>query len=101
MKIVYTLAKKHYPVGTTNVQDLLELAMDLGCDYLHDIKKGANATYISERTIQEVLDHLARVISDGIVEAHASQYIGLQANETTDVVVMKQLITYVRYVKDR
>ncbi len=98
--IMYTLAKKHYPVGATNMKDFMGLAKDLGCDYLQDLQKGQNAKYTSERIMQELLHSLAHVLRNEITdEARQSPFFGLQADETTDVAVLKQLISYIRYVK--
>ena len=100
MKIKYTLAKKHYPVGAANMADFVDLANDLGCDYLQDLNKGLNAKYTSERVMLEILACLAAVVRDNVLkEARTSAYIGLQADETTYVSVSKQLISYIRYVK--
>jgi hypothetical protein len=59
MKIMYTLAKKHQSVSSSNVMDFVDLYTDLGADYLTSLRVGANAQYTSERVMQELLDALA------------------------------------------
>ena len=60
---------------------------------------GRNATYCSERMVQEFLDVLASQIEiDQHKDISSSQYISLMTDETTDIAVVKELVLYARYL---
>ncbi|XP_014675737.1 PREDICTED: uncharacterized protein LOC106815742 [Priapulus caudatus] len=100
MKIMYTLAKKHQSVSSGNVLDFVDWCTDLGADYLTSIHQGANAQYTSERVMQELLAVLAGTLRDSILaDARQSPVFGVQADETTDVSVKSQVVSYIRYMK--
>ena len=96
MKCLYWLAKNEI-AHTTKYVPLLQLALDLGCTYFTDLRQGANATYTSERIIQEFLSTLASQIeSNQISQFQSSSYVALMCDETTDISVLKQMVIYGR-----
>ena len=96
MKCLYWLAKNEI-AHTTKYVLLLQLALDLGCTYFTDLRQGANATYTSERIIQEFLSTLASQIeSNQISQFQFSSYVALMCDETTDISVLKQMVIYGR-----
>nr|XP_006823127.1 PREDICTED: uncharacterized protein LOC100368807 [Saccoglossus kowalevskii] len=67
--------------------------------YLILYKTGGNAHYTSERIIQELICVMSDIISRSIInDMKVSPVFSLLMDETTDVAVMKQLITYGKYL---
>lgn len=100
LKCMYWLIKTEVP-HTTNFESLIDLCQSLGCEYLSDIKKGDNASYTSERFMQEVVEVLGKVVQDEILhELKKSPFFAIVADETTDIAVLEQLILYARYIND-
>ena len=98
MKSIYWLAKQEIP-HTTNYVPLLNLARSWGCEFVDHLFVGRNATYCSERMVQEFLDVLASQIEiDQHKDIFSSQYISLMTDETTDIAVVKELVLYARYL---
>lgn len=63
------------------------------------IHSAGNAHYCSERVIQEFLNELGeQVFSTLLSQLRESPYIALMADETTDIVITKELILYARYI---
>ena len=60
--------------------------------------QGDNANYCSERTMQEMIDALATVPRQKIMQdMQESPFFSLLIDESTDVAVMNQLIIYGQY----
>ncbi len=96
MKCLYWLAKNEIP-HTTKYVPLIKLASNLGCTYFDSLHRGGNASYTSERIIQEFLRVLSSQIeASKLDEVHSSQYVGLMCDETTDISILKQLVIYGR-----
>ncbi len=99
MKRMYTLAKKHQPVSRCNIIDYIDLAKDLGVGYLDALHQGENAQHTSERTLHDVLDVLGSQVLAST--PRGGKRFAIEADESTDVAVMKQLISYISYAKVR
>ncbi|XP_076103623.1 zinc finger protein 862-like [Mytilus galloprovincialis] len=96
-KIMYWLAKEEIP-HTTHFASLLDLAKNLGCDYLNLLQKGESVNYTSQRIMQEMLHSISLQISTPVIDAiQQSTYYSLLVDETTDVSVLKQLTVMARY----
>ena len=96
MRTLYFLVKHALP-HTTLYGPLLDFCSLQGCDYLSSLNIGGNAHYRSERIIQKFLTELDAQISSTILEQlQRSPYIN--ADETTDIAVSKELILYVQYI---
>ena len=100
MKCLYWLCKREI-AHTTNFKPLLSLATSLGCTYLSALNVGGNAHYTSERIVQELVEILAQQIEDAQLAALArNSFYGLMIDESTDILVTKQLVLYGRYVAE-
>jgi hypothetical protein len=98
MKCLYWMAKNEI-AHTTKYVPLLELARSLGCTYFDNLRVGGNATYTSERIIQEFILYMARQIETDVLEQLiSSPYISLMCDETTDIAVLKQMVIYGKYL---
>ena len=60
LKLVYCLSKEEIPL-TTKYEAIMDLAINLGCDYLKELEIGANARYRSHAIIGEFLKVLPTV----------------------------------------
>ena len=97
MKCLYWLAKNEI-AHTTRYVPLLELVRSLGCSYFDSLQVGGNATYTSERMIQEFIQNMSSQIETGLLqELRNSPCVALMCDETTDVSVLKQMVIYGRY----
>ncbi|XP_033103941.1 zinc finger protein 862-like, partial [Anneissia japonica] len=73
----------------------------LGVDVLNSLKQGGNASYTSERFIQEAVTTLGKQISTPLLQKlRDSCYFSILVDETTNVAVKKELIIYIRYLKE-
>lgn len=73
----------------------------MGGTDLKALRKAGNAKYTSERIIQEMLDVLSNTVQEEILEeVHASSMISILCDESTDIAVTKQLVVYIRYIKN-
>ena len=98
LKIMHWLAKEELP-HTTKFESLIKLVIDLGGQQLKALNKGNNAKYTSERTIQEMIQVLSdTALEEVLAEVHASPFVVLLCDESTDVLVTKQLVVYVKYI---
>ena len=78
---------------TTNFESLIELVIDLGCKELQNLKVAKNATHTSEQTLQEFISCLSQVIEEDILKEMAdSPALALMADESTDILVLNQLV---------
>ena len=97
LKIVYCLSKEEIAL-TSKYEAILELTINLGCDYLKELEVGGNARYRSHAIIGEFLTVLATVIEDDQISAlKASKFYSLLTDESTDIAVLKQLVLVARY----
>ena len=98
LKCMYFLNKREI-AHTTNFVPLCELGKSLGAVYLQDLQRGGDTHYTSERFKQEIVQALAETVAKPIQEnVCASPFFSLCKDETTDVLVTKQLIVYGRYL---
>ena len=93
------LVDKNEIAHTTKYVPLLELARSLGCTYFDNLCVGRNATYTSERIIQEFILQMASQIEKDVLEQLiSSPYISLMCDETNDISVLKQIVIYGKYL---
>lgn len=98
--MVYWLAKEEV-AHTTKFASLMQLSINLGADYLRELRLGGNACYTSEQIINELLRCLSTVIEDNVLTAlKGSEFYALMTDESTDISVLKQLVLVARYVTD-
>ena len=98
MKIIYWLAKEEV-AHTTKYESLLDLAIDLGCNYLKDLNVAGNATYRSRQIVGEFLQSISRQLEeDTLQQLVSSTYFSIMTDESTDISVLKQLVLVVRYL---
>ncbi|CAG2186740.1 unnamed protein product [Mytilus edulis] len=100
MKCLYWLCKRELP-HTTNYVPLMNLCKDLGVDVLNALMVGENAKYTSERFIQEALLSFKYIVQTPLIcDLKNSPFYTVMVDETTDVAVKKELILYVRFLKN-
>ena len=99
MKCMYFLTKNELP-HTTTFSELLDLAINLGSDYLRALRQAGNARYRSEQIMSEIVQCLCKCIQDVISDMQQSDSIALMVDESTDISVLKQLVIYGRCVVD-
>ena len=100
LKCLYYLAKNELP-HTTNFSSLIDLCVNMGCDYMKELHQGGNASYRSEQVISEFLFSLSDTIRQEVMsKMRNSPTISLMIDESTDVSVLKQLVVYGRSVVD-
>ena len=98
LKIVYCLSKEEIPL-TTKYEAIMDLAINLGCDYMKKLEVGANARYRSHAIIGEFLKVLATVIEEEqLSHVTKSSFYSLLTDESTDIAVKKQLVLVARYL---
>ena len=98
MKIMYWLAKEEV-AHTTKYESLLDLAIDLGCNYLKELHIAGNATYRSRQIVGEFLQSISsQVEEDTLQQLASSTYLSLMTDESTDISVLKQLVLVIRYL---
>lgn len=66
LHLLYWLAKEEV-AHTTKFNSLKEVAILLGCDYLHELNLGRNAQYPSEQVVAEMIQCLSQVIEEQIL----------------------------------
>lgn len=94
---MYFLCKHRIP-HTTNFEPFLDLLSLLGLDVKTQITAGKNATYCSQRSIQEMVTCLSDVIEEKILcELRQSEHYALMFDETTDCATVVQLVIYCRH----
>ncbi|XP_076113346.1 zinc finger protein 862-like [Mytilus galloprovincialis] len=100
MKCLYWLCKRELP-HTTNYVPLMNLCKDLGVDVLNALMVGENAKYTSERFIQEALLSFKYIVQTPLIcDLKNSPFYTVMVDGTTDVAVKKELILYVRFLKN-
>ena len=96
MELLYWQVKRDIP-HSRNYASLLELVEDLGCTYFKALKVGRNATYTSPEIVAEFLQIMASTVKKEILQAvNESESYALMCDESTDISVLKKLVTYVR-----
>ena len=84
---------------TTNYEPLLDLVGLLGVDIKSKISIARNATYMSDRTVQEMVFILSEVLEQQILSRmKESEHFALLFDETTDCTVTEQLAIHVRFI---
>ena len=96
LKCMYFLTRNEIS-HTTNFSGLIDLAINLGSDYLRTIRQSANAQYRSEQIMSESIQCSSKCI-DIIIKMQQSDTISLMVDESTDVSITKKLILYGRCV---
>ena len=100
LKVMHWLAKEEI-AHTTKFESLISLAINIGAKELKALSKGANATYTSERTMHEIIEVLSATVEEEILQdIRASPLISILCDESTDIAIVKQLVVYVRYIKN-
>ena len=100
LNLMYWLAKQEV-AHTTKFNSLKDLAIQLGCDYLHEFSLGRNAQYSSEQIISELLQCLSLVIEEHILsDLQSSDFFALMTDESTDIAILKQLVLVGRCLTD-
>ena len=100
MKCMYFLTKNELP-HTTTFSELLDLAINLGSDYLRALRQAGNAHYRSEQIMSEFVQCLCKCIQEDVIsDMQQSDSIALMVDESTDISVLKQLVIYGRCVVD-
>ena len=100
IQMMYSLAKEEI-AHTTKFSSLMDLSIQLGNDYLRELNLDRNAHYISEQTIRELLEYLSSVTEKQILDdVHGSDSFALMTDESTDIVILKQLILLARYMTE-
>ena len=95
---LYFLCKQRIP-HTTNYEPLLDLAGLLGIDIKSKIYIARNATYTSDKTIQEMLHIIPEVVEVHIIEQmRKSEHFALMFDETADCTVTEQLAIHARFI---
>lgn len=100
LKIMHWLAKEEI-AHTTKFESLISLAVSIGVKELNYLSKGGNAKYMSERTTYEIIEVLSATVEEEILqEISASPLISILCDESTDIAILKELVVYVRYIKN-
>ena len=95
---LYFLAKHRIP-QTTNFEPLLDLVGYLGVSIKKDISMGKNATYTSDKTIQEMIFIISEVLQNQILQNMLkSDHFAIMLDETTDCTVAEQLAIHGRFI---
>ena len=91
LKMVYWLAKEEV-AHTTKFASLIELSINLGVDYLRELRVGRNACYTSEQIIGGLLQCLSQVIeASKLSSMRDSAFYALMTDESTDIAVLNNL----------
>ena len=100
LKYLYYLAKNEL-AHTTNFSSLIDLCINMGCNYMKELRRGGNASYRSEQVISEFLCTLSDTVKEVVMtKMRDSPTFSLMIDESTDVSVLKQLVVYGRAVVD-
>ena len=92
-KMMYWLVKEEVP-HTTKFSSLMDLAVQLGSDYLRELNLGKNAHYTSEQSVRELIQCISSVIEEQILDniRFTSDFFDLMTDESTDLAILKQLV---------
>ena len=97
MIIMYWLVKE--VAHTTKYESLLDLAIDLGCNYLKELHIAGIATYRSRQIVGEFLQSISRQVEEDTLQQLASStYFSIMTDESTDISVLKQLVLVICYL---
>ena len=95
---LYFLCKQRIQ-HTTNYEPLLDLAGLLGIDIRSKINIARNATYTSDKTIQEMVYIISEVIEVHIIgQMRQSEHFASMFDETADCTVTEQLTIHARFI---
>ena len=95
---LYFLCKNRI-ARTTNFEPLLDLVGFLGINLKSKISVGKNATYLSNKSIQEMLFAMSDLIEDQILnDLKRSSFFALMFDETTDCSIVEQLVIHKRFI---
>ncbi|KAJ8033183.1 hypothetical protein HOLleu_23340 [Holothuria leucospilota] len=84
---------------TTNSEPLLDLLSFLGVNVKEQIRVAKNATYTSDKTVQEMLYVISEVLEDDTLkELASSDYFALMFNESSDCTNLEQLALHAQYL---
>nr|XP_006818252.1 PREDICTED: zinc finger protein 862-like [Saccoglossus kowalevskii] len=98
--VLYFLAKQRIP-HTTNFEPVLDLLSQLGLSVKENLRVSKNATYCSDKSIQEMLAILSSTIEESTIEQlKKSEYFAIMLDETTDVSVSEQLTLNCRFLNE-
>ena len=98
MKIMYWLVKEEV-AHTTKYESSLDLAIDLGCNYLKELHIARIATYRSRQIVGEFLQSISRQVEEDTLQQLASStYFSIMTDESTDISVLKQLVLIICYL---
>ena len=98
---LYFLCQADIP-HTTNFEPLLDLIAYLGVPTKANICRGRNATYCSEKSVQDMLYCISDVVeSDIILELKQSQHFSIMFDETTDVSIIEKMVIPSCYLEDK
>ena len=95
---LYWLAKQRI-AHVWNFEPVLNLLKFLGLDVKGDIHVAKNATYMSNKSIQDMLYCLSEVIETGILNSmKESKHVSIMFDETTDCTITEQLAVHGRFI---
>ncbi|KAJ8023492.1 hypothetical protein HOLleu_35949 [Holothuria leucospilota] len=84
---------------TTNFEPLLDLLSFLGLNVKEQIRVAKNATYTSDKTVQEMLYVISEVLEDDTLkELASSDHFALMFDESSDCRNVEQLALHARYL---
>ena len=97
MRTIFWIAKEDFAIS--KYPSLIRLQILQGCSALSSISLGANATYHSRNSGEEFLECIAEVIHTNVISAikNCDMYSVL-IDESTDISVCKQMVTFARIV---
>ena len=79
MKIIYWLAKEE-AAHTTKYESLLDLTVDLLCNYQEELNVAGSATYRSMQIVGEFLQSISRLIEEDALQQLASSTYSVLLN---------------------
>ena len=98
-RCLYFLAKQRI-AHTTNFEPLLDLMQLMGVPIKSDIRVAKNATYTSNKSIEDMIYCISEVIESKVLnELRESEHFSLMFDETTDCTVTEQLTIHGRYIE--
>ena len=85
---------------TINFEPLLDLFSFLGVNIKEQIRTARNATYTSDKSIQEMVFILSEVIESKILnDKRSSDHFAIMMDETTDCCVIEQMAIHGRFIE--
>ena len=91
---LYFLCKQKI-AHTTNYEPLLDLLVHMGVNIKARIRVGQNATYTSDKSIQDILYCLSESLETDILdEVRAARHFSVMFDESTDCSVVEQMVIH-------